>query len=79
VKKDFCGFSWVFGANFRDGGDGEVDRPARPRRCIIPVVVADSDAGAARVGDGPGAGGAGGSRGTRPEGERENGWGFERG
>jgi hypothetical protein len=71
VKKDFCGFSWVFGANFRDGGDGEADRPAGPRRCGIPVVVADSGAGAARVSDGPGAGGAGGIHGTRSEGERE--------
>jgi hypothetical protein len=33
--------------------------------------VADSGAGAARVGDGPGAGGAGGICGTRAEGERE--------
>jgi hypothetical protein len=34
-------------------------------------MVADSGAGAARVGDGPGAGGASGIRGTRAEGERE--------
>jgi hypothetical protein len=51
--------------DFRDGGEGEADRPAGPRRCGIPVVVADRDAGAARVGDGPYAGGAGGIRGTR--------------
>jgi hypothetical protein len=43
---------------FRDDDDGEADRPARPRWCGIPVVVADRGAGAARVGDGPGAGGA---------------------
>jgi hypothetical protein len=79
VKKDFCGFSWVFGANFRDGGDGEADRPAGPRRCGIPFVVADSGAGAARTDDGPSAGGAGGIRGMRAEGERENDRGFERG
>jgi hypothetical protein len=79
VKKDFCGFSWVFGTNFRDGGDGEADRPAGPRRFGIPVVVADSVTRAARAGDGPGAGGAGGIRGTRAEGERENDRGFERG
>jgi hypothetical protein len=33
--------------------------------------VADRGAGAAHVGDGPRAGGAGGIRGTRAEGERE--------
>jgi hypothetical protein len=31
------------------------------------------------MGDGPSAGGAGGIRSTRAEGERENGQGFERG
>jgi hypothetical protein len=36
----------------------------------IPGVVADRGAGAPRVGDGPRAGGAGGIRGTRTEGER---------
>jgi hypothetical protein len=36
----------------------------------IPGVVADRGAGAARVGDGPSAGGAGGICGTRAEGER---------
>jgi hypothetical protein len=56
--------------DFWDGGDGEADQPAGPRRCEIPGVVADSGAGAARVGDGPGAGGADGIRGTRTEGER---------
>jgi hypothetical protein len=40
--------------------------------------VADRGAGAARVGDGPGAGGAGGIRGTRAEGKRID-RGFERG
>jgi hypothetical protein len=78
VKKDFCGFSWVPALIFRDGGDGEADRPAGPRWCEIPVVVADSGAGAACVGDVPGAGGAGGIRGTRAEGERERS-GFRKG
>jgi hypothetical protein len=36
----------------------------------IPGTVADRGAGVARVGDGPSAGGAGGIRGTRAEGER---------
>jgi hypothetical protein len=36
--------------------------------------VANSSAGAARVGDGLGAGGAGGIRGTRAEGEIERPW-----
>jgi hypothetical protein len=40
-------------------------------------VVVDSGAGAARVGDGPGAGGASGIRGTCAEGERENDRGSE--
>jgi hypothetical protein len=44
----------------------------------IPSVVADRGAGAAHVGDGPGAGGAGGIRGTRAEGKRID-RGFERG
>jgi hypothetical protein len=56
--------------DFWDGGDGEADRPAGPRRCETPGVVADSGAGAARMGDGPSAGGAGGIRGTRAEGQR---------
>jgi hypothetical protein len=41
-------------------------------------VVADRGAGAARVGDGSGAGGAGGIHGTRAEGKRID-RGFERG
>jgi hypothetical protein len=41
-------------------------------------MVADSGAGAARVGDGSGAGGADGIRGTRAEGERER-LGFRKG
>jgi hypothetical protein len=65
-------------AGFQDGGDGEADRPAEPRQCGIPVVVADCGAGAARVGDGLGAGGTGGIRGTCAEWKRIN-WGFERG
>jgi hypothetical protein len=64
---DFSGFLG-YRRQFRDGGDGEADRPAGPR-CGIPVVVANRGAGAARVGDGPGAGGAGGIRGTRVEGK----------
>jgi hypothetical protein len=69
-RNDLVEFSGFLGyrRQFRDGGDGEADRPAGPRRCGIPVVVADRGAGAARVGDGPGAGGAGGIRGTRAEG-----------
>jgi hypothetical protein len=54
----------------RGGGDGEADRPAGPRCMRDSGVVADRGAGAARVGDGPGAGGTGGIRGTRAEGER---------
>jgi hypothetical protein len=64
--------------DFRDGGDGEADWPAGPRRRGIPGVVADSGAGRHTVGDGPSAGGAGGIHGTRAEVER--GWpGFRRG
>jgi hypothetical protein len=48
---DFSGFLG-YRRQFRDGGDGEADRPAGPWRCGIPVVVADHGAGAARVGDG---------------------------
>jgi hypothetical protein len=55
---------------FRDGGDGEVDRRRDHGVRGIPGAVADRGAGAARVGDGPSAGGAGGIRGTRAEGER---------
>jgi hypothetical protein len=73
--KDFCGGFQFFGRqrDFRDGDDGEADRPAGPRRCEIPIVVADRGAGAARVGDGPSAGGAGGIRGTRAEGKESTG------
>jgi hypothetical protein len=65
---------------FSDTGvnSGPAGRPAGPRRCGIPVMVADHGAGAARVGDGSGAGGAGGIRGTRVEGKRID-RGFERG
>jgi hypothetical protein len=49
-----------------------------PRRCGIPAVVADRGAGATRVGDGPGAGGAGEIRGTLAEGKRID-RGFKRG
>jgi hypothetical protein len=64
ILAEFSGFLG-YRRQFRDGGDGEADRTAGPRRCGIPVVVADRGAGAARVGDGPYAGGAGGIRGTR--------------
>jgi hypothetical protein len=74
---DFSGFLGYW-RQFRNGGDGEVDRPTGPRQCGILVVVADRGAGAARVGDGPGAGGAGGICGTRVEGKRID-RGFERG
>jgi hypothetical protein len=73
--KDFCGVFRFFGRqwDFRDSGDGEADQPAGPRRCGIPVVVADRGAGAARVGDGPGAGGASGIRGLRAVGKESTG------
>jgi hypothetical protein len=77
VFADFSGFL-RYRHQFRDGGDGEADRPAGPRRCGIPVVVADRGAGAACVGGGPGADGAGGIRGTRVEGKRID-RGFKRG
>jgi hypothetical protein len=64
--------------DFRDGGDGEANRSVGPRRCGIPIVVADRGAGAARVGDGLGAGSAGGIHGTRAEGKRID-RGLERG
>jgi hypothetical protein len=63
---------------FRDDGDGKVDRPAGPLRCGIPVVVTDRSAGAAHVGDGPGAGGADGIRDTCAE-EKRIDRGFEKG
>jgi hypothetical protein len=71
LRRVFAGFSGFlrYRRQFRDDGDGKADRPAGPRRCGIPVVVADLGAGAARVGDGPGAGGAGGIRGTPAEGK----------
>jgi hypothetical protein len=56
--------------DFRDGGDGEADRPAGPR------CARDSRHGGrprrwgGTRGCFPGAGGAGGIRGTRAEGER---------
>jgi hypothetical protein len=45
----------------------------------IPGVVADHDAGAARDGRWPGAGGASGIRGTHAEGERERTTGVSKG
>jgi hypothetical protein len=55
---------------FRDGGDGEADRRRDRGVRGIPGAVADRGIGVAHVGDGPSAGGAGGIRGTRVEGER---------
>jgi hypothetical protein len=66
---------WIFWffrrhRDFRDGGDSEADWPAGPRRARDSGTVADRGAGVARVGAGLSAGGAGGIRGTRVEGER---------
>jgi hypothetical protein len=70
VFAGFSGFSGVgviFGTMVMARRTGRWDRGVRE----IPGVVADRGVGVARVGDGPGAGGAGGIRGTRAEGERE--------
>jgi hypothetical protein len=66
ISSGFLGFR----RQFRDGGDGEADR--RRDRGVRGILgtVADRGAGAARVSDGPSAGGVGGIRGTRAEGER---------
>jgi hypothetical protein len=58
---------------FRDSGDGEADRRRDHGVRGIPGTVADRGVGKARVGAGPGAGGAGGIRGTRADGERGGG------
>jgi hypothetical protein len=70
VRKTGEGFLWCFMISgrrrgFRDGGDGEADRPRDRGVRGIPGTVADHGVGKARVGAGPGAGGAGGIRGTR--------------
>jgi hypothetical protein len=62
----FLGFSDT-GVNSGMGVMTRRDRGVRG----IPGTVADRGAGEARVGAGPGAGGAGGIRDTRAEGERE--------
>jgi hypothetical protein len=79
-------FLWIFRffgrqRDFWDGGDSEADWPAGPRRARDSGTMADRGAGVARVGAGLSAGGAGGIRGTRAEGERgrDGDQGFERG
>jgi hypothetical protein len=62
----FSGVSVIFGTAVMVRRTGRRDRDVRG----IPGAMADRGAGAARVGDGPSAGGAGGIRGTRAEGER---------
>jgi hypothetical protein len=66
ILRGFPGVGVIFGTAVMARRTGRRDRGVRG----IPVVVADRGAGAARVGDGPGAGGAGGIRGTRVEGKR---------
>jgi hypothetical protein len=67
LEEGFCGIFPVSGRRrvFRDGGDGEADRPAGPRRARDSRHGGDRGVGKARVGAGPGAGDAGGIRGTR--------------
>jgi hypothetical protein len=62
----FSGVRGIFGTAVMARRTGRRDHGVRG----IPGAVADRGAGAARVGDGPSAGGAGGIRGTRAEGER---------
>jgi hypothetical protein len=68
----FCGFSGFLCVTLIFGTAVMARRTSRRDRGVrgIPGAVADRGAGAARVGDGPSAGGAGGIRGTRAEGER---------
>jgi hypothetical protein len=61
----FSGVGVIFGTAVMARRTGRRDRGVRG----IPVVVADRNAGAARVSDGPGVGGAGGIRGTLAEGK----------
>jgi hypothetical protein len=63
----FPGVGVIFGTAVMARRTGRRDRGVRR----IPGTVADCGAGKARVSAGPGAGGAGGIRGTRTEGERE--------
>jgi hypothetical protein len=60
------GVGVIFGTAVMARRTGRRDRGVRG----IPGMVADRGAGKARVGAGQGAGGAGGIRGTRAEGER---------
>jgi hypothetical protein len=59
--------------DFRDGGDGEADRPAGPRRARDSRHGGRPRRWEARMGAGQIAGGAGGIRGTRADGERGGG------
>jgi hypothetical protein len=61
------GVGVIFGTAVMVRRIGRRDRGMRG----IPGAVADRGAGVARVGAGPSAGGAGGIRGTRADGERE--------
>jgi hypothetical protein len=63
---DFSGVGVIFGTTVMARRTGRRDRGVRG----IPGTVADRGAGVARVGAGLSAGGAGGIRGTRAEGER---------
>jgi hypothetical protein len=62
----FPGVGMIFGTAVMARRTGRWDRGVRG----IPGTVADRGAGVARVGAGLNAGGAGGIRGTRAEGER---------
>jgi hypothetical protein len=69
------GVGVIFGTTVMARRTGRQDRGVRG----IPSVVAGRGARRHAMGDAPGVGGAGGIRGTRAEGERENGRGFEMG
>jgi hypothetical protein len=56
--------------DFRDGGDSEADRPAGPWRARDSWHGGRPRRWEAHVGVGPSAGGAGGIRGTRADGEK---------
>jgi hypothetical protein len=70
--KGFCGFSGFSGVGVIFETAVMARRTGRQDLGVrrIPGAVANRGAGAARVGDGPSAGGAGGIRGTRAEVER---------
>jgi hypothetical protein len=57
LRESFVGFFRLSGRRraFRDGGDGEADRPAGPRRARDSRPVADRGVGKARRGAGRGA------------------------